>query len=290
MTARIAYGGEPGAYGEEAVLGYFGDADVIPMPAPTFAAAAQLVEGGAASAAVLPLENSRAGTVGEAVDVLARGTLRVRGELLLAVRHQLLALPGVEIGQIERVASHPQALAQCDALLTERGWRPMPSGDTASAARSLAESGDRSLAVIASIHAGKRHGLRALADLGGTDDNVTRFVVVSLPGRSLPAAIGPLAPASDAPASSIILFETLHVPGALHRALGALAEAGVNLSRIESRPTRRVQWEYRFLVQIEGAAVLPPVAEALDELRRRAHGVEVLGSFPSAGRAAMVSA
>jgi prephenate dehydratase len=279
---RVAFQGEAGAYGEEAILGYFGADEALPMPAATFGAAARLVQEGTAWAALLPLESSRAGTVGEAVDVLIAGRLRVRGELLLPVRHQLLALPGVHLSEIERVASHPQALAQCDALLTEHGWQPVPGGDTAGAARSLAESGDRRTAVIASIHAAARYGLQILANLHGEDQNLTRFVVVTLPDRSLPPGTGPLAPPPNAPRASIISFETRHVPGALHEALGAFAQAGVNLSRIESRPTRRVQWEYRFLVQIEGDTDRAPASEALATLRRHAHAVAVLGNFPSA--------
>ncbi len=278
----VAFQGEPGAYGEEAIFGYFGAGAALPLGAPTFAAAARLVEDGAAAGAILPIESSRAGTVGDAVDVLIGGALRVRGELLLPVRHQLLALPGVGIGEIERVASHPQALAQCDPLLTEHGWQPIPGGDTASAARALAETGDRRTAVIASVHAAGHYGLQILADLQGEDRNLTRFVLVTLPDRNLPAGSGPLAPASDAARASIISFETKHVPGALHEALGAFAQAGVNLSRIESRPTRSVRWEYRFLVQIEGDTERPPASEALAALRRHAHAVAVLGNFPSA--------
>ncbi|MEP6679931.1 MAG: prephenate dehydratase domain-containing protein [Chloroflexota bacterium] len=279
---RVAFGGEPGAYGEEAILGYFGADTALPVGAATFAAAARLVEDGATAAAMLPIESSRAGTVGDAVDVLIGGTLRVRGELLLPVRHQLLALPGVGIDDIERVASHPQALAQCDSLLTEHGWQPIPSGDTASAARALAEDGDRRTAVIASMHAANRYGLQILADLAREDRNVTRFVLVTLPERTLPAGSGPLAPAPDAARASIISFETKHMPGALYEALGAFAQAGVNLSRIESRPTRNVRWEYRFLVQIEGDTDRPPASEALAALRDHAHAVAVLGNFPSA--------
>jgi prephenate dehydratase len=283
---RVAFQGEAGAYGEEAILGYFGPDDALPVGAATFGAAARLVEDGSAAAAMLPIESSRAGTVGEAVDVLISGGLRVRGELLLPVRHQLLALPGVQLGEIERVASHPQALAQCDALLTEHGWQPIPGGDTASAARSLSESGDRRTAVIASVHAAERYGLQILADLQGEDRNLTRFVVVTLPERTIPPGTGALAPPLDAPRASIISFETKHVPGALHDALGAFAQAGVNLSRIESRPTRSVHWEYRFLVQIEGDTDRPPASEALAALRRHAHAVAVLGNFPSARAAA----
>jgi prephenate dehydratase len=131
------------------------------------------------------------------------------------------------------------------------------------------------------VHAAERYGLEILADLG-EDRNLTRFVLVTLPDREVPPGTGPMAPPPGGARASIISFETKHVPGALHDALGAFAESGVNLSRIESRPTRNVQWEYRFLVQIEGDTDRPPASQALATLRQRAHGVEVLGNFPSA--------
>ncbi len=138
----VAYQGEPGAFGEEAVVGWFGD-DATPMPMPTFSAVCGAVEDGTTDAGVLPLENSLAGTVGDALDALADGELRVVGELLLPIRHQLLVLPGVEIGAIRRVSSHWQALSQCERFLSDRGWDVVPAADTAGAARELAASGER---------------------------------------------------------------------------------------------------------------------------------------------------
>src|SRR5919108_6247149 len=162
MTA-VAYQGEPGAFGEEAIIGYFGAGAVGPTPLPTFSAVCAAVESGAVDAGVLPLENSVAGTVGDALDALADGSLRVVGELLLPIRHHLLALPGVELGKIRRVASHWQALAQCESFLSQRGWDVIAAADTAGAAQDLARSGDRSGAAIASAAAATRHGLAVLA-------------------------------------------------------------------------------------------------------------------------------
>ena len=148
MTS-VAYQGEPGAFGEEAVIGWFGEG-ATPMPMPTFSAVCAAVESGSADAGVLPLENSLAGTVGDALDALAGGTLNVVGEVLLPIRHQLLVLPGVRVEQIERVSSHWQALAQCGRLLSERGWQLIPTADTAGAAREVAAAGIPALAAIAS--------------------------------------------------------------------------------------------------------------------------------------------
>lgn len=252
------------------------------VPLPTFTAVCAAVADGRAAGAVLPLENSLAGTVGEAVDALLGTDLVVAAELLLPVRHQLLGAPGASLDAIRRVTSQRQALAQSEPFLARHGWELVVADDTAAAARRLAESGDRTTAVVASEPAARRYGLAILAsDLQG-GPNLTRFAVVARPGASLPAAGGPLAPSADGPPVSLVVFESRHVAGALHNALGAFAEAGVNLTRIESRPTGRRRWEYRFIVGVEGHHADEPLRGALGELRRRAHGVRVLGSFPSA--------
>jgi prephenate dehydratase len=278
----IAYQGEAGAYSEEAVHGYFG-AGAVACPAPTFSAVCAAVESGEAVAAVLPVENSLAGTVGEALDAIARSGLIVVGEVLLPIRHQLLGVAGASMDSVRSVMSHRQALAQCEAFLARRGWRLVVAEDTAGAARALAQRPDRAMAVIASSRAADHYGLRVLArDIEDADDNQTRFAVVARrDGASLSAA-GPLAPGSGAPRATLIEFETRHMAGALHHALGAFAEAGVSMTRIESRPTGRVRWQYRFLVAVEGDAAVEPLRGALRELRARAHGVRVLGSFPAA--------
>ena len=281
-TPAVAYQGEPGAYGEEAVTAYFGG-DVVACPAPTFSAACAAVVQGGAAAAVLPVENSLAGTVGESLDALTATSLVVGGELLLPVRHHVLGIPGSTLDVVGRVTSHPQALAQCEPWITARGWQPLPAYNTAGAARQVAETRDRSLAAIASGVAALRFGLVVLAsDIAAERENVTRFIVVARPDDQPPHAAGPLAPAPDAARSTLVLFETPHVAGALYRALGAFAEAGVSLSRIESRPTRASAWRYRFFVQLEGAADAPATGAALQELARRADGIRVLGSFRSA--------
>ena len=280
----IGFQGEIGAYSEEAVVGYFGPA-VDPRPLSTFGAVCAAVEAGALAAGVIPTENSFAGSVGEALDALSQSELIVFGELLLPVRHRLLGRAGADLAGIRRVASHPQALAQCDAYLASRGWQLVPAEDTAGAARALSETDDPTLAVIASARAGERYGLVILADDLAVADNLTRFAIVVRPGSSAPPADGPLAPPANAPRSTLVIFETMHRPGALHAALGAFAAAGVNLTRIESRPTRHTSWEYRFYVQLDGDAAIEPTRGALADLDRHTHAIRLLGSFPSADAA-----
>ncbi|HUH17558.1 MAG TPA: prephenate dehydratase [Methylomirabilota bacterium] len=275
----VAYQGEPGAFGEEAVIGYFGSR-VTPAPMPTFSAVCHAVEAGTSDAGVLPLENSLAGTVGDALDALAEGSLRVVGELLLPVRHQLLVLPGVAPDAIERVSSHWQALAQCERFLAGRGWQIVPAADTAGAARELASGDDRRAAVIASSRAAERYRLEiAAADIQDSDHNVTRFaVLVPSAGSSLPKPEGARAPRGDRRAT-LITFETGHRPGDLVRVLAVFADARINLSRIESRPSGEGPWRYRFLVQVDGDEERDPLRGALSAMRPHTRSMRVLGSF-----------
>jgi prephenate dehydratase len=276
---RVAYQGEPGAFGEEAVIGWFGD-DAEPVPVPTFSAVCAAVEDGRVDAGVLPLENSLAGTVGDALDALATGTLLVVGEVLLPIRHQLLVAPGASLDDVRRVSSHWQALAQCERYLADRGWEAVPAADTAGAARELAASADSSLAAIASRRAAERYGLEvAAADIQDADHNLTRFAVLVREGEAEPPRpAGSLAPRSGE-RETLITFETGHRPGDLYRALGTLAEAGINLSRIESRPSGDGPWRYRFLIQVTGDAENEPLRTALIGLWEHTRSMRVLGSF-----------
>lgn len=255
---------------------------MAPLPLPTFSAVCAAVVEGRAVAALLPLENSVAGTVGEAVDALMRTRLLVVGEVLLPIRHALLGVMGARLSDVRSVASHRQALAQSERYLAGHDWDIVVADDTAGAARQLAASGDASRAVVASARAAERYGLAILAteiaDLG----NVTRFAVAAADAALVPPPGGAFAPSEAAPRASLIVFETLHTPGALHAALGALADGGINISRIESRPTGGARWQYRFLVSVDGDAAQEPLRAALQELQHQAHAVEVLGSFATA--------
>jgi prephenate dehydratase len=285
----VAYQGEPGAFGEEAIIGYFGADAVEAVPMSTFPAVCDAVEFGTADAGVLPLENSLAGTVGDALDALAEGSLTVVGEVLLPIRHHLLVLPGVALDDVEWVASHWQALAQCGRFLASRPWEVVPAADTAGAARELAARGDRQAGAVASQRAAERYGLEIAArDIQDSPHNVTRFAVLARGETGvLPPAAGPLAPAAGGERETLITFETGHRPGDLYRALGAFADAGINLSRIESRPSGSGPWRYRFLVQVAGDAANEPLAGALSLLGQHTTSMRILGSFDSSSLSKM---
>jgi len=173
---KIAYAGEPGAFAEEAARML---PDAEPVSCASFAAVFEAVEKGAAERGVVPLHNSRAGMVEEVVRLLARSPLQVADRLALRVRQNLLTLPGVRLKDIRRVASHPQALAQCSNLLKRHDWELLPRSSTSGAARHLSEDQDRGCAVIASATAARLYGLSVIA-AGIEDDpeNTTRFVVL----------------------------------------------------------------------------------------------------------------
>ena len=281
---RVAFQGEPGAYGEEAILIYFGRDAPEPVAMPTFSAVCDAVATGSTDAGVLPLENSLAGTVGDALDALAAGSLTVVGEILQPIHHHLLVLPHAALAGVERVTSHWQALSQCDRFLSKHAWTIVPTADTAGAARQLASERDPRVAAIASERAASLYGLRIAArDIQDARENVTRFAVIARSPDSLPAGAGEgTRGRRSGERETLITFETGHRPGDLVRALAVLADAGINMSRIESRPSGDGPWRYRFLVQVAGDAAEEPLRRALVGLGEHTRGMRVLGSF-SAG-------
>ena len=173
---RVAYAGEPGAFGEEAA-GSFPEAE--PVGVPSFAAVFEAVQRGDAERGVVPIHNSRTGTIEDVVRLLARSPLQVSDRLAVRIRHCLLALPGTGLEDIRRVASHPQALAQCSRFLQRHGWELVARATTSAAARQLGEEGDRACAVVGRATAAEIYGLAVLAEgIEDDPDNTTRFAVL----------------------------------------------------------------------------------------------------------------
>jgi prephenate dehydratase len=277
---RVAYQGEPGAFSEEAALGFFGEA-VDAHPVPSWRAVFEAVASGDDEAGVVAIESSLAGSIRETYDLLLefydRG-VRIVGEVSIPVRLALVALPGQSLDWIERVYSHAQALAQADAFLRSRDWQVMTTYNTAGAARMIADGRERRAAAIASPRVAVLYGLEILADnVQSGDENRTRFAVLAVDGAPVAAR------APDAgPLKTTLVFAVRNVPGSLHRCLGAFATRGVNLSRLESRPARTARWEYDFWVDIDADAAEPTCAAAIDDLRAEAQMVRILGSYPRA--------
>lgn len=268
----VAFQGEPGAYSQEAIFQHFGP-QVSTVPCPDFESIFKAVEEGRATLGLLPVENSQAGSINQAFDLLLDHDLRVVGEVKLRVRHCLLAAPGTEPGDIKRVYSHYQALAQCERYLRTRGWEAVVAYDTAGAARELAAKPEPGAAAIASALAGETYGLEVLdSGIEDSHDNTTRFFLL---GREEPA------PAKVNKTS--IVFATMHTPGALYHVLGELATRGINLTKIESRPRRNRPWHYVFYVDLEGHWQDATINRALLGLLTRTAFLKLLGSYPAAG-------
>ncbi len=277
-SPRVAFQGTPGAFSEQAVLAFFADPRTAPVP--TWRAVFEAVRDGEVDAGVVAIESSLAGSIRETYDLLAEFDLRIVGAVSVLVRLSLVALPGQTIEQIERVFSHPQALAEADAFLRSRPWQVLTSYNTAGAARAIAEGRERGSAAVASPRVAEMYGLEVLApDVQDGDGNRTRFAVLARDGLADGWVADPSALA-DRPRMTTLVFAVRNVPGSLHRCLGAFAARGVNLSRLESRPTRAARWEYVFWVDVDADATEPACAAALEELRTEAAMVRVLGSYP----------
>ncbi len=266
----VAFQGENGAYSEEAIRQQYG-ADVETLPCRTFENIFAALDEERATAGAVPVENSLAGSINKAYDLLLDHDFRVQGEILLRVQHNLLTLPG-NGEKIEQVRSHPQALAQCEGFLNRHGYEAIPWYDTAGSAKELAEKPEPNVGVIASVLAGEIYGLEIVQS--GIEDlhyNFTRFFIVGKEDAE---------PTPNAKTS--LVFATPHSPGALYACLGEFAERNINLAKLESRPRRNRPWEYVFYLDFMGHWQEPDCSAAVLGLLNRAAFVKMLGSYPAA--------
>ena len=270
MTS-VAFQGERGAYSEEAIHQFFGPS-VEARPCRSFEGIFEAVESGAVEYGMLPVENSTAGSINSAYDLLLDHDLRVWGEMFLRVRHALLAPAGTALDAVRKVRSHPHALAQCERYLSSRGWRSEPGYDTAGSARRLAEEPEPGVAAIASRLAGQLYELEEL-DYGVEDSryNYTRFFVLS---RG--------APSRAQRNKTSIVFCARHEPGSLYECMGEFAKRRINLTKLESRPRLDHPWQYIFYLDFEGHCQDRESEAALMGLLRRSSFVKLLGSYPAA--------
>jgi prephenate dehydratase len=269
----VAFAGQLGAFSEEAITTLWPAVSTISTR--SVGDVVRVVSTGEADAGVLPVENTVAGGVVAAYDALAEAPrLHVIAETVLRVHQCLLGLPGSTLAGIQVVHSHPVALAQCSKFLaTLRHVREEAASDTASAARAVAESHDATRAAIASRHAAARYGLAILAEsVEDRPDNQTRFLVV---------ARSPVEVAAGTPARTSVVFTTANEPGALLRALEAIAREALNLSRLESRPTGE-PWTYRFFADIDHDAGDERRDAAIDALIHATQTCRILGTYARA--------
>lgn len=276
---RVAFQGEPGAFSEEAVERFFAEPEAFAVP--TWRGLFEAVRDGAADAAVVAIENSLAGSIRETYDLLAEFDVSIVGAVSVPIRLALVALPGETLDGIGRVYSHAQALAQADEFLRTRPWEVLTTYNTAGAARMIADRAERGAAAVASPRVAEMYGLEILAaDIQAGDGNRTRFAVLARNELDPLWSAEPGESTATRARMTTVVFAVRNVPGSLHRCLGAFAERGVNLSRLESRPSRATRWEYVFWVDVDADVSDPVCAAALDGLRAEAAMVRVLGSYP----------
>jgi chorismate mutase / prephenate dehydratase len=240
----------------------------------TFREAADALLAGDADLAVLPIENTTAGSINEVYAVLRSHELFIVGEETWKVDHCLAATAEVPLSSLSRILSHPQGLEQCSQFLQSLpNVTPTTYFDTAGAMQAVAASGDLTVAAIASPEAAAAHGLVVLRrGINDSDDNFTRFVALS----ATPAAVD-----LRVPCKTSLILATGHEEGDLLRCLEVLSGSGHSMTKLESRPRPGRPWEYMFFVDFEGNAADPRTAAALDELRSAALFVKVLGSYPA---------
>ena len=273
---RYAFLGPRGTFSEAALLALPASKGAQTEPAEHVGAALEAVRSGAVTGALVPLENSIEGVVPTTVDDLAfGGPLVIVDEMALPVRFALLARPGTTREQVRQVASHPHGLAQCREWIatTLPGVEVVATASTAGAAEQVSAGEGGIDAAIAAPVAAAAYGLTVLCDgIGDNDEAWTRFVLVERPG-GLPAPTG-------ADKTTVCLFMRQDHPGALLEILTEFAVRGVNLTRIESRPTKRALGDYYFSVDFEGHVADARVGEALAGLHRICADVRFLGSYP----------
>lgn len=265
----VAFQGEPGAYSEAATLEHFG-ADTPTLPCESFEKVFDAVNCDRASSGLIAIENSLAGSIHHNYDLLLQNKLWIVGEHYLRVRHCLIVNPGVQMNDLRKVISHPQALAQCDGYLRAHALPAEVFYDTAGSVKHLKESGARDVAGIASVRAAQVYNMKVLEE--GIEDNpanFTRFLVIAK-GRAHPSE----------QAKTTLVFTLKNQPGSLFKALSVFALREIDLSKIESRPLVGSPWEYIFYIDCAGAAEDANVAHALNHLEEYATSLRVLGSYP----------
>jgi chorismate mutase/prephenate dehydratase len=268
---KVAFQGERGAYSESAVYTFFGDT-VDVKPCRDLTEVFESVDKQEVPVGVVPVENSLEGSVNQTYDLFLTHNLKVSGEIIIKISHCLIANPSTSLEVVKTVYSHPQALAQCRSFLERLGSDLIPTYDTAGSVKMLKEKRLKDAAAIASEKAAEIYGMKILArEIEDTPTNYTRFFVISK---------------NDSPKTgkdkTSIIFAATHTPGSLYHALGEFARHNINLTKIESRPTKLKAWEYNFYLDFEGHRTEENCTTALKALEKSGAFLKILGSYPKA--------
>ena len=269
---RIAYQGEPGANSHIVCQEHYPELEALPCA--SFEDVFSAVGSGEAELAMIPIDNSIAGRVADIHHFLPGSGLHIIAEHFLRIRFHLMAVPGASLESIRTVHSHVHALGQCRRIIREHGLTPLISGDTAGAAREVAEAADPTQASISPPLAAQIYGLDVLAtDVEDEDHNTTRFVVLSRDFVQAPAGNGPVV--------TTFVFNVRNLPAALYKALGGFATNGVNMTKLESYMVDGQFTATQFLAEVDGHPDETPLRNALEELAFFTTDVTVLGVYPA---------
>lgn len=264
---KVAYSGVEGAFAHIAAGRIFPDA--VRVSKNDFNSAYSAVEKGECDVAVLPIENSYAGEVGQTIDLIFAGNLYINGIYELEVHQNLLGVKDATIEDIKRVTSHPQALSQCHDYIEKRGFVAEEANNTAVAAKAIAEANDRSFGAIASAETAEIYGLKILeANINKSGENTTRFAVVSKVKASSPSL-----------SNTVLMFSVKHEAGSLASAIDIIGKYGYSMTALRSRPMKKHSWQYYFYVEIEGSTATDNGAKMLAELSGVCDKLKVAGTF-----------
>ena len=270
MTHRLAFLGPPGTYSEEAALRY--DPEAQHLPFVSISAAAAAVDSGMADEGIVPIENSLEGSVTETLDILIHDSLALKSEIVLPIEHLLLARPGTKPGDVKVISSIPQALAQCRGFIERRFPNAALEAALSTAAAVEEVMGREGVAAVGNRRAAELYGAEALAQgIQDRSSNVTRFVALAHEDHP---------PTGDDKTSLAFAFAVEDRPGLLVSALAEFSSRGINLSKIESRPSKERLGVYIFLADLDGHRTEQPLAESLERVREKCSFFRVLGSYP----------
>ncbi len=267
---RVAFSGIKGAFAHIAAMKLYPDSEKKSYP--DFSSAYKSVEDGECDIALLPIENSCAGEVGEVTDMIFRNSLYINGMYSLKINQNLLALPSATLSAIKTVISHPQALRQCDEYLKSAGYELREAANTAKAAKEVAESGDNTLAAIASAETAELYGLIILErNINKSRVNTTKFAVLS---RVMP---------QNEDCCSVIMFAVSNNAGSLAKAINVIGKYGFNMTSLRSRPLQGHPWKYYFYVETDKSVNTELGKIMLRELSEHCDMLKAAGCFKEGG-------
>ena len=266
---RIAYSGVEGAFANIAARRIFPNGTHIPYS--SFPSAYRSVCEGECDCAVLPIENSYAGEVGQVMDLMFSGELYVNGIYDLPITHNLLGIKGAKLSDIKRVLSHPQALGQCEPYIRQHGFEVIQATNTAVAAQSVAQKNDISLAAVASEETARLYGLEILDhDINESNTNMTRFAVFSR---------AKVEKSRERENNFLLMFTVNNSAGSLAKAISVIGEYGFNMKALRSRPMKELAWQYYFYVEAEGDEQSDKGKKMLSQLSEYCDKLKVVGNF-----------